>query len=182
MAVRHPPAPGWTLFEILVVLAILGIVASTLFLHPAAFQQGVKLDLAASEAASALRFARSEAIRKRSVHGVRLGTSGDRIRVYDLDTSGGPFVEQFTVYHPVDKKLYDVTLSSGMASGTSISLSDFRFVGDAGVYESMAFDAKGFPVSPIDLAALSQGSVELSSAAGTRTLSVVPGTGRVTVQ
>ena len=179
MAVRHPP--GWTLFELLVVLAILGVVASTLFLHPAAFQQGAKLDLAASEAASALRFARSEAIRKQSVHGVRLTTSGDRIRVYELDTSG-PFVEQFTVYHPIDKKLYDVTLPDGMASGTGITLSDFRFLGDAGVYESIAFDAKGFPVSPVDLAGLSLGSVELSSSSGTRTITVVPGTGRVTVQ
>ena len=180
MAVRH--SPGWTLFELLVVLAILAVVVSTLFVHPAAFQQGVKLDLAASEAASALRFARSEAIRTESVHGVRLSASGDRIRVYELDISGGPFVEDFTVYHPVDKKLYDVTLSDGMASGTGISLSDFRFLGDAGVYESMAFDAKGFPVSPVDLAGLTQGSVDLTSSSGTRTITIVPGTGRVTVQ
>ncbi len=75
-----------------------------------------------------------------------------------------------------------MTVSVGMASGTFISLSDFRFLGDAGVYESMAFDAKGFPVSPVDLAGLSLGSVELSSSSGTRTITVVPGTGRVTVQ
>ena len=54
MAVRH--SPGWTLFELLVVVAILGVVAPTFVLHPAPLQHAGKLDVAASEPASALRF------------------------------------------------------------------------------------------------------------------------------
>ncbi len=63
----------------------------------------IRLDLATSEVAGALRFARSEAIRTGRHHGARIESTQQRIRVYQLDVSGSPAVEEYVVAHPVDK-------------------------------------------------------------------------------
>jgi type II secretory pathway pseudopilin PulG len=181
MPARHPT--GWTLFELLVVVGILAIIGAALLFQSPRIQQTQKLELGAAEAASALRFAQSEAVRTGSPHGARISTADNRIRVYRLDTSGAPFVEQFDVYHPLDKRLYEFSpATSSFATGLKITLSDFQFAGDAGVYESVAFSDSGLPVSPVDLAVLTQGSVDVTTGSATMTVTLQPGTGRATVQ
>ncbi len=122
----------------------------------------IRLDLATSEVASALRFARSEATRTGRHHGVRIESSQQRIRVYRLDVASSPPVEEYVVVHPVDKTLFDVQLSSrSFTPDGSITSVSFRFGGDPTPYESVAFDARGVPVSPLDLALMDSGEVTL---------------------
>ncbi len=173
---------GFSIAELLVVVAILAIVGLVLVGPPSSVNDEKKLDLAASEVASALRFARSEAMRTGEHHGARFDTTAQRIRVYRLDILASPPVEEFDVYHPVDKKLYDLPVTSGPSTaGVQLSSSDFDFPGNADL-ESVAFAESGVPVSPIDLALMDAGRVDLALGAFARIVIVAPMTGRVTVQ
>src|SRR5262245_45670728 len=108
-------APGYTLAELMVVLALLAALAAAAL--PLSGPAGdKKLDAAAREVAGALRFARAEAIRTGSFHGVDFSVDTSvgyrRIRVFRID-SASPTTPVYDVYHPLDKKLYDAQLSSG---------------------------------------------------------------------
>lgn len=174
---------GFTIFELLVVVAILAIVAFFLVGPPLSVNDDKKLDLAASEVAAALRFGRSAAIRTGEHHGTRFGAADERIRVYRLDTSPSPPVEEYDVYHPVDKKLYDLPIDTApFTLGVTIAAAVFQFGGDPTPHESVAFAETGIPVSPIDLTLMDQGLVALTYAGQTRVIQIAPMTGRVHVQ
>lgn len=174
---------AFTLLELTLVVAILGIVAGALALQSTSGDTERRLDTATSEVAAALRFARSEALRTGEPHGVRAETAGSRLRVFSLDTTGATPVETFTVRNPVDKKLYDLTFPDApFMEGVSVQASDFRFGGSAVVRQAVAFDADGTPVSPLDLAPLDSGLVRLSKGTVQREVTVAPVTGRVSLQ
>lgn len=175
--------PGFTLFELLLAVGIVGALALALVMGVTASSEQRRLEVAAEEVAGALRFARDEARRAGAPHGVRITASESRIRVYELDTSGTPPVEQYTVYHPVHRQLYDVRLSEApFTSGVEVQSSDFRFGGDPTPKESVAFRATGSAISPEDLDLQDSGNVVLTHGGRVRTLSVAPRTGRVTIQ
>ncbi|MGB8857404.1 MAG: prepilin-type N-terminal cleavage/methylation domain-containing protein [Burkholderiales bacterium] len=111
---------GFTLFELLIVLIILGIAAKVAIPFFSS-SDDERLDVAASEVVSALRFARSEALRTGSWHRFEL-TSGatPQLRVYRISSS--TYLEDTAnpVNHPIDKSTYrfllkDRPYTSGIA-------------------------------------------------------------------
>ena len=174
---------AFTLVELLIVVAILAIVALVYAAQPAGDTTHQKLDVAASEVASALRFARSEALRTGQPHGARIEPGSDRVRVFRLDVSGGPPVEDYSVRHPVDKKLYDLSFQThSFAGSVGVSLSQFLFGGVGTPKQAVAFQPDGSPVSPENLTLMDSGDVDLSLSGQTRQVDVAPITGRVTLQ
>ncbi|MEE9279934.1 MAG: GspH/FimT family pseudopilin [Myxococcota bacterium] len=174
---------GFSIAELLVVVAVLAIAGLVLVGHGSSVNESLKLELAAEEVASALRFARSESMRTGDVHGARIDTATQRILVYRLDTSSSPPAELNDVYHPVDKKLYDVGLAGGsFTRGVSISQAEFRFRGDPTPYASVAFDPTGIPISPLDLAVMESGAVDLDYRGMTNSVTLMPPSGRVRIQ
>ena len=142
-----------------------------------------KLDVAVREVAAALRFARSEAIRTGEYYGARIAAGDERVRVYRLDTSSPPPVEDYSVTHPVDKKPYDLQLGAApMTSGVEVFASAFLFDGSAVPLESVAFDSSGAPVSPLDLSLMNAGAAVLQYGSQKQWVAVAAMTGRVSVQ
>lgn len=174
---------GFSLLEILWVVVILSIVGLAVAVHPGSSVQAERLEAATVEAATALRFARSEALRTGQHHGARFTALQDRIRVYRLDTSGAPPVEQYTVYHPLEKRLYDVDLTAlASASGVDLGPVQFQFGGSGVDLDSVAFSGSGVPVSPVDLSGLDIGRIDLVSGPHSKRIDLAPMTGRTTVQ
>ncbi len=174
---------GFSIAELLVVVAVLAIAGLVFSGHGSSVDQSLKLEVGAEEVASALRFARSESMRTGDLHGARIDSTAERILVYRLDTSGPPPTALYDVYHPVDKKLYDVELSGGtFTRGVSISRAEFRFGGDPTPYESVAFDATGSPISPRDFGVMDSGIVDLSYRGMTTSVTLTTPSGRVTIQ
>jgi prepilin-type N-terminal cleavage/methylation domain-containing protein len=172
---------GFTLLEILIVAAILGIVALVAVPSLMSGADGeARLELAAGEIASAIRFARSEAMRTGTVHGAEVVPATDTVRVFRLDGAG---TRVFDIRHPVDKKLYHIPLGTGpFTSGVDVAVSDFRFGGSATPHEVVGFVPSGAPVDDQNLDPMDSGQVQLTAGAETRTVAVAPVTGRVTVQ
>jgi type II secretion system protein H len=171
---------GFTLAELLIVMVIVGIVA--LAAMPAlSSSDDNKLELAASEVAAALRFARSEALRTGVYYGVRVTSDGRHVRVFRLDTGAVPPAEQFDVRHPMDKTLYDIDLTEGFFTSGVQASAGFLFYAGGSAEQAVSFDPRGDPVASSDLDALVSGAVTLSQSGDTRTVTVSP-VGRVTVQ
>lgn len=170
---------GFSFVELMMVVIILGIVAVAAMPNFSSTNEK-KLDNAANEVASALRFAQSEAIRTKISHGIDIDTTNDRIRVYRLPAT----TPVYDVYHPVDKKLYDLQLKTdAYISGVDVIGVSFVF----GAYTSTAnldFSADGFPkyTSSGTDSMLTTGTLTLSYQGQQRILSIAPMTGRVTIQ
>lgn len=163
---------GFSIAELLVAVAVVAILGMIVVARRTPVVEQATLELAAEEVASALRFARSEAMRTAEPHGVRIDLAEQRVRVYRLDTRGSPPSEHMDVYNPVDRRLYDVRVASGsLRRGGGIASVSFRFSGDPVPRESVAFDARGLPRSPLDLAPLESAQVEVG--AGDRTSRIV---------
>lgn len=106
---RLAPSDGFTLVELVSVVFILGIFA--LVALPAAEpSQSFKLDRAASQVASAIRFARSEALRTGAPHGINVESTLARIRVFRGDVGTSPPTPVYDVRHPLTKHIYEVDL------------------------------------------------------------------------
>jgi type II secretory pathway pseudopilin PulG len=166
---------------LIVVTAILGIVALVAIPSFVSMSDGeAQLDLAASEVAAAIRFARSETIRTGTIHGARVVVALDCVRVFRLDVSNNRVLD---VRHPIDKKLYEVSFDdSTFTSGVQVTSSDFRFGGGATPREAVGFDVSGSPLNDLNLKFLDSGQVVLSLGTETRIIAVAPVTGRVTIQ
>jgi prepilin-type N-terminal cleavage/methylation domain-containing protein len=174
---------GFSIAEMLAAVMVVAIASLVFIGHSSSVDDGIRLEVAVSEVAHALRFARSEALRTNAYYGARIDSTAQRIRVYRLDTSVSPPVEENDVYHPVDKKLYDFALAnSSFTRESSITGVAFRFGGDLTPYESVAFDAQGTPMSPVDLALMDDGRIDLSFRGRVASVTLTPLTGRVSIQ
>lgn len=170
---------AFTLLELVVVVLVLSILGTIVLLNTGGSNTLRQLEVASGEVAAALRFARTEAQRTSAAHGARIEVASSRIRVYRLDQSGSPFVEDYSVVHPLDKKPYDVALDGLPFAGDSkITGSQFSFAGGA-TLESVAFDPTGAPVSPVDLRELVTGQVDLANAGHAASVTLAASTGRV---
>jgi len=173
---------GFTLIEILLVVAVLGIMALAVIPSVQPYKEQ-RLDVAASEVAAAIRFARDETLRTGKTHGVNVSATGQRLRVYWLDTSGSP-TPVYDVRNPLDKKLYDLQFGSDPAlSGVKVSAVSFYYRGRVSPVDFVDFDPWSTPkyndAGTIRL--LNSGEIKLDSGGAERIIRVTPMTGRVTV-
>lgn len=143
-------APGYSLAELLVVIALLSVVA-LVAMPIAAPSADKRLDAAAQEVIDALRFARIEALRTGTFYGadfsVDPATGTRRVRVFRTDTALPPN-PVYDVRHPLDKNLYDNQLGTGSATaGVTISAASFYYQsgGTLVLSDWAAFDAAGTP-------------------------------------
>jgi Tfp pilus assembly protein FimT len=165
------------------VAAILGIVA--LVVIPSAVSvRGENLELAASEVASALRYARTEAVRTCQHHGVEVLAGQNQLRVFTLDRPGDPPASQATIDHPVDKRPYELRFATRRFTvGTQIDQVVSDFTANCTPKDSVTFDRAGLPVCTQPTAArATQWEVSLVAGSEQRTVSISRATGRVTIQ
>ena len=178
---------GFSLYETLVVVALLGLVATMAIPHLSPVDES-RLDLAATEVANAIRFARSEALRTGEVYSAELYYDDERVIVSKANLATVPVSRDSILYHPVSKQLYDFNLEADAATaGVEITNSThvFNYM-TTSPGPILLFDALGTPVW-IDTATssvhqLADGVVTLGYRGLERTVRVAPITGRVTVQ
>lgn len=178
---------GFTVTELLVVVIIVGLLAvvATPALRSA---DPNKVDLAATQLAEALRFARSEAMRTGQVHSVQVRQNEEDFAAEKTDLSFEPAGAEFILRHPVTKQLFEQDFDDpGPVLGVDISNSQdaFHYAG-LGRRQRLMFDANGQPIyiKPIAGETYHLTSANIKLKLGDRQLQVrvAPYTGRVTIQ
>jgi len=173
---------AYTVIELLVVVVLLGL-AATIAMPSTTPGENRKLDLAATEIANAMRFARSEAMRTGDAKGFHQQWSSKRIRVFSIETDTSPATIEFDVYHPVDKNIYvrRFTQQPFVFGGRIENRPDYR--GTCDTMSTVYFDAGGIPwCSDPDDVLLERFDVELALGANSRVVTLNGITGRVTIQ
>ena len=162
---------GFTLFELIVVMAIIGITAWVAYPRFLAPFNDIKLDAAARRVAADLRYAQNQAIGKRSVHGLLFEPAAGRYTVFS-PTTASPVTDPV---NPARLLRVDFT-ATGEFKGITISSVSF------GTSRGVTFDYFGVPrdTAGVDLAAT--GRVILTYQGGADTIDVTPGTGKVVVR
>ena len=174
---------GYSLVELLVVAGLLALIAAAAI--PAlTSSDDYELDRAALEVADGIRYAHAESIRRGIPYGVLANPSSDRIDLYWLDESGSSPTPVYDVPNPQTKQLYSIDFSAD-AGGPDVATAFFKFEGLAFPQSFVGFSANtGTPkyrgISSVYL--LETGYITLSLDGLTRTISVSPVTGRVTIQ
>lgn len=178
---------GYTFVEVLVAIMVLGIIATSMA-SPLTSANPQKLELAASEVAAAVRFARSEAMRTGAVHSVLVDEVNGSVAVEVTDLVAKPAAAESIAYHPIAKQPYQLALRSNPStSEVAIDNSDpaFQFAA-VGKKQRVMFTGDGLPVY-IDTVAnttnlLQDGTIDLVLEELNRAVIVHPFTGRVTIQ
>lgn len=174
---------GFTLIELLIVLIILSII-STATLRLIRPSSSIAISLATEEVANAIIYAVNESYRQNKFFGVEVDISNNRLRVFELDTSGSPATPQFDVYHPITKKLYTVDLDEDARFGhTTLSTLTLSFDTTCNGGNRIYFDSYGEArcIDPLTVG-VTQMELELSVDNQIAQIEVEPGTGKVTVQ
>ncbi len=185
-----PPRPGpgaagqrgYTLVELVLVLVIISVLA-TVVMPTLAPGQSIKLDLAATEIAAAMRFARVEALRLGVARGFRQESTAKRVRVFSMDTQTTPATLVYDIYHPIDKQIYDRNFGQQpfAFSGDMNYTQSYR--GTCNTPENIFFDAGGIPwCADPDNVLLDRFDVTLTLGANSRVVTLHGLTGRVTIQ
>jgi len=178
---------GYSATELLVVVIIVGIIAAAAVPRFSA-SDSYKLDLAATQVAEAIRFARSESMRTGRVHGITISQTTQRVRVREYDMSADPVNPTVTARHPLTKQLYDFDFDDepttlGVAITNTQDVFDFSGLGRR---KTVLFNAEGVPMwflaSGPSTHNLALGAVSLSMGAAQRNVRVAPYTGRVAIQ
>lgn len=173
---------AYTLVEILIVVSLLGIVAAVAVPNYSSVNPQ-PLDLAAEEIANAMRFARSEAMRRGAPIGFREQSSQQRIRVFRADTGTAPWTLNYDVHHPLSKHLYDIKLDSHpFAAADSVSHNRV-YRGTCDRPRNVYFDNNGSPwCAEPETVLLEQYDVTLTLGSHSRVVTLHGVSGRVTVQ
>ncbi len=152
---------GFTLLELIFVLLIMSIISVTVMLQWTA--SGIDLGAQAKELASDIRYTQSLAM----TNGQRYYLIKQSSTTYQIMTSGGTAVMLFN-------GRTTATLNSGITFGTLTNLPN----------NLVAFDGKGTPYttsSSPGTALTSTATIPITSGGATKTISIQPGTGRVTI-
>lgn len=174
---------GFSLLELTLVVLILGIMALALIPDSSPTNEQ-KLDLAAQIQADAMRFARSEAIRRGEPIGFRQQNNQKRIRVNRLDTATDPWTRIHDIYHPVTKQIYDIQLDHNpMTANVTLSANRNFDNDDCDKPRDVYFDSHGVPrcIDP-ETVRLIQYQVTLTLGGSSRTVTLEGTSGRVTIQ
>ena len=177
---------GFTIVELLVCILIIGIIARVALPTAASFR-GEKIELAATDIAIALSFARDDAIRTGEERGIKINKTTGQVTVYRPNLATTPVTVDTVLYNPLTKKPYDFNIQDGvLTAGVSIENSEnpFKYRNNAMRQEDIFFDAHGMPVfiSGAQRYHLESGTVSLSSNSDTRSVALAPFTGRVIIQ
>ena len=164
------PRPGFTVIELALVIALIGILAWIAYPKFASVYE-VKLDAAAGRVAGDLRYAQSRAIGTRTVHGVLFEPAQSRYTVF----APGPAAPVSDPADPGHALRVDFTAKKEF-QGVSIASASF------GSTRGVKFDFFGVPLDTSGAELAAPGRVVLSYQGYTDTVEVSPGTGAVTVR
>lgn len=139
MCRRSRQAEGFTLTELLVVLVVIGIVGALAIPVFSSSLQSKKLEVAAQEVASAMRFAVSEARRSGGYVMVDGKTIG-HLKVYYSNASGGVGA---AVSDPLTKRALDLDVS-GSSSSAGVTVTP-KFLGSSGVRDVLLISPDAQP-------------------------------------
>ena len=179
---KEVPSQGFSLLELLLVLMVLGIVAVAA-VPSLSSGDHKRLELATSEIARAIRYARSEALRTGEPRGFQLQLTEPRIRVVSADTSTNPWTPRYDVEHPGVHNFYDIDLTGRSYAGIDGITRNAVFHGNCNNHDLVYFDADGMASCGDSGGALvDQYDVTLSFGSRSRVVSLYGITGRVTVQ
>ncbi len=171
---------GYTLAEMLGVVLVLAIAAAAVV--PTLTQSdNSKVELATSEVASVMRFARDEA-RRLNAHTVVVLSGSARLQAFELDVTDpdnpklGPQLR-----HPVDKGLYDIDLHS-LSFTEGVKASTDLPAGIQSGSHAVGFNPRGQSVNPWSLAELPNSYVDVSFGTKTRRVRIWAVTARIDEQ
>ena len=182
---KQNPA-GFTILELLVCILIIGIIARVAMPTAVSFR-GEKIELAATDIAIALSFARDDAIRTGEERGIKINKTTGQVTVYRPNLATTPVTVDTVLYNPLTKKPYDFNIQDGvLTAGVSIENPEnpFKYRNNAVRQEDIFFDVHGMPVfiSGAQRYHLESGTVSLSSNSDTMSVALAPFTGRVIIQ
>ncbi len=174
---------GFTLIELLIVLVIISILsAATLrIIRPSST---IAISLATEEVANAFVYAANESYRQNKFLGVEVDTANNRLRVFELDTSGSPATPLFTVYHPITKKLYTIDLDEDERFGhTTFNNLTLSFATTCNGGNRIYFNSSGQArcIDPLSVR-VTQMVLDLSVDNQVVQIDLEPATGKVSVQ
>lgn len=178
---------GFTLLEVLVVMLIIGIIASAAIPSGFSSSDKLRLDHAALEIATGFRLARDESISTGSAHGVHLDQVTERIYVFKAGTGANPMSGISVLPHPLTKHLFDYVLSDApFTEGIDVTNSQAIFSYSGSVLQTrVLFDEQGTPFwkgTDGIYHILQSANVQLEYAGQTKTVVLAPGYGRVMIQ
>lgn len=184
---ERPQAPshrGVTLLEMLIVVTLLAIVAR-ISLPSLNGNDAQRLEVAASEVRDALRFARSEALRRGKSMLVDAESTPGQVRVMATSSACSSFSSFSAAIDPRSKSAYVVNITAGAFSGAVAVTPNFLAAGSA--YGGLIFDASGKPADVCQVSGkTSRGAPEAGSSvlltlgAQTRSVFIDRDTGRIT--
>ncbi|MEM7280761.1 MAG: hypothetical protein AAF438_03950 [Pseudomonadota bacterium] len=133
---------GNTLFEFILVVAIIGLVGS-MAIPSFGRVDHANLSHAANRVADAVRYARETARQTRTMHGVEVDFSTNRVRVFRLLETSDPNTKVFDVYDPVTKQLINIPFSQAPFREVKLTGLSASNIGSCSDSISFVFDESG---------------------------------------
>ncbi len=161
---------GFTMVELVLVLTLLGLLAWVAYPRFATYYE-IKLDAAARRVAADLRYAQSQSIGTRKVHGLLFEPAAGRYTVF-AQTPGTPVTD------PADRSKPLQVDFSARTEYRGVVLESATFGSTPGI----RFDYFGVPRDTAGVELASPGRIVLAYQGYADTIEVTPGTGKVAVR